>query len=500
MPRTIWEWLEIEETTDRNLIRKAYARQAAKYHPEEAPEEAQQLREAYKRALALADRKVKSAASEMEDDELLMAPLEGTDELHRQAPEHQEKAEQDFDAGSYQHGHKEDWKEARQDSGQTHDYQYGNQGEQKEAEQDSGQAHDYQYSNQGEQKDAEQDSGQPRKYRYGNQEGQKEARQDSGQARNYRYEHQEEQKEAKQDSDRVRSYRYDHYEEKKDAEQETNSGSNRNYQFQTQQIDPERVERGHRLGKRLIDLYGSPAYRYSKKLWSEAVREYLTKEDLQDPFLIAILISFLERIPGLNHRIWKTMERELFRYSRKEAEWIQLKNYFADARRISGIRSRAEQEQSRSGTWDSQAERSGGMETAVPRKTNGRLLRVVLVIAALFVMHMGNRLKEEQERKQQFQEMVNSSISGEVLITQRPDADSSLQGQQRILPGDYYIDLNDDRFDDRIRYDDEKGSYTVEYYDPVTGTYTFQGTVDQYLEENPDSVGSEQLQFFKSQS
>ena len=437
MPRTIWEWLEIEETTDRSLIRKAYARQAAKYHPEEAPEEAQQLREAYKRALALADRKVKSAASEMEDDELLMAPLEITDEFRRQAPEHREKAEQDFGNGYYQYGHKEDWKEAKQDSGQT---------------------------------------------------------------RNYRYEYREEQKEAKQDSDRVRSYRYDHYEEKKDVEQETNSGSNRNYQFQTQQIDSERVERGHRLGKRLIDLYGSPAYRYSKKLWSEAVREYLSKEDLQDPLLIAILISLLERMPGLNHRIWKTMERELFRYSRKEAEWIQLKNYFADARRISGIRSRTEREQSHSETWDSQAERSGGMETAVPRKTNGRLLRVVLVIAALFVMHMGNRLKEEQERKQQFQEMVNSSISGEVLITQRPDVDSSLQGQQRILSLDYYIDLNDDGFDDRIRYDDEKSSYMVEYYDPVTGTYTFQGTVDQYLEENPDSVGSEQLQFFKSQS
>ena len=54
MFRTIWDWLEIDETRDRNLIRKAYARQAKKYHPEDKPEEARQLREAYKKALALA--------------------------------------------------------------------------------------------------------------------------------------------------------------------------------------------------------------------------------------------------------------------------------------------------------------------------------------------------------------------------------------------------------------------------------------------------------------
>lgn len=55
MFRTIWDWLEIEETRDKGLIRKAYARQAKKYHPEDMPEEARQLREAYKKALSLAE-------------------------------------------------------------------------------------------------------------------------------------------------------------------------------------------------------------------------------------------------------------------------------------------------------------------------------------------------------------------------------------------------------------------------------------------------------------
>lgn len=54
MRRTIWEWLGIEETTDKARIKKAYAAQAKKYHPEEFPQEAQALREAYKDAMALA--------------------------------------------------------------------------------------------------------------------------------------------------------------------------------------------------------------------------------------------------------------------------------------------------------------------------------------------------------------------------------------------------------------------------------------------------------------
>lgn len=56
MTRTIWDWLGIEQTCDKALIRKAYASQSKKYHPEDMPEEARQLREAYKQALALAER------------------------------------------------------------------------------------------------------------------------------------------------------------------------------------------------------------------------------------------------------------------------------------------------------------------------------------------------------------------------------------------------------------------------------------------------------------
>lgn len=49
--RTCWDILGITPTEDRKIIRKAYAEQCRQYHPEENPEEFEQLRHAYETAL-----------------------------------------------------------------------------------------------------------------------------------------------------------------------------------------------------------------------------------------------------------------------------------------------------------------------------------------------------------------------------------------------------------------------------------------------------------------
>lgn len=48
---TIWEILNIEKTTDKSAIRKAYAKQSKVYHPEREPEKFQSLYKAYQEAL-----------------------------------------------------------------------------------------------------------------------------------------------------------------------------------------------------------------------------------------------------------------------------------------------------------------------------------------------------------------------------------------------------------------------------------------------------------------
>lgn len=67
----IWSRLEIEPTSDTRKIKRAYAKQAAKYHPEDFPEEFQQIRQAYEAALQMA----KSESSVQ--DEFVMADFTG---------------------------------------------------------------------------------------------------------------------------------------------------------------------------------------------------------------------------------------------------------------------------------------------------------------------------------------------------------------------------------------------------------------------------------------
>lgn len=51
---SIWDTLGIEPTTDKRTIKRAYAKLAAKYHPEEQPEKFQAVYDAYEQALAYA--------------------------------------------------------------------------------------------------------------------------------------------------------------------------------------------------------------------------------------------------------------------------------------------------------------------------------------------------------------------------------------------------------------------------------------------------------------
>ena len=437
MPRTIWEWLEIEETTDRSLIRKAYARQAAKYHPEEAPEEAQRLREAYKKALALADRKERS----MDFSENIPADAGG--EIPRIPPENNREVRQ------------YDQQEKPGEPGQEPEagsYRYGQRKQEKPGEP-------------GQEPEA-------KSYRYGQRKQEKpEGPGQEPEAGSYRYGQRKQEKpwEPGQEPE-AKSYRYVYQQD----------GGKAGGFGQPRQIDGKSAERTRRLGKRLVDLYESPAYRYSANLWSEAVKEYLTKEDLQDPLMVSVIISLLERMGKLDRRIWRVMERELFRYARGDAEWKQLREYFSHLCRLSGIRGRAEQNAPFSGNREDRTEEPGGT------KIRGAIFRAAIAAVAVLMIHRGSRFREGQEQERRIQEMADS-IRGEVLVTQ-----SHTPGMEE----DYDIDLNDDGHDDRIRYDDDRKCFIVEYYDPDTGEYVYQCTIDQYLEENPDKAGLEQILHF----
>lgn len=64
-----WEILGIEQTTELTVIKKAYAALAAKYHPEENPEEFQRIRKAYKEAVSFAKKSYKKQETHDEKGE-----------------------------------------------------------------------------------------------------------------------------------------------------------------------------------------------------------------------------------------------------------------------------------------------------------------------------------------------------------------------------------------------------------------------------------------------
>ena len=69
-----WEVLEIEPTSDKKEIKKAYARLLKQYHPEENPEEFKQIQAAYQQCLHQ-DQEIESASFEQNKQDIKTQPI-----------------------------------------------------------------------------------------------------------------------------------------------------------------------------------------------------------------------------------------------------------------------------------------------------------------------------------------------------------------------------------------------------------------------------------------
>lgn len=69
-----WKVLEIEPTSDKKEIKKAYARLLKQYHPEENPEEFKQIQAAYQQCLH-PDQEIESASFEQNKQDIKTQPI-----------------------------------------------------------------------------------------------------------------------------------------------------------------------------------------------------------------------------------------------------------------------------------------------------------------------------------------------------------------------------------------------------------------------------------------
>ena len=257
MNRTMWDWLDIEATKDKRLIKKAYAEQSKKYHPEDAPEEAKQLRNAYKMALAYAE-------SDMKEQPFPHSVQENL-------PEDGSKALSGIVDDAYQydlHGQQEKTDSPKVSSENMDD------------------AYQYTFSEQ--------------------------AKTDA---------------ECPQTSEK--DYRYDALE---DDQIEISLNDGISYKIPARRFSADREDRLRKLYTCFQNIYENKSYQDNFNKWRDAVSDCLTKEDLEDVFVLLVVISILRQMPDISPLAWYGLEQALFRYSVNKAEWRWLKSEFAEAR------------------------------------------------------------------------------------------------------------------------------------------------------------------------
>ncbi len=435
MPRNMWEWLGIEETKDKTLIKKAYAQQSKKYHPEDYPKEAQRLREAYKKAMALAS--ANKAACETGEEAFSVESY--LDILHADISS-DEKQE------GFTYGHQESSKKGEGQASDGEGYLYS----------------PFPDSYAGEEKKETGSEVAKTGYRYSPDAGSK-----------------------VQDRDKKSSYDYN-----------------------TSHLDLNKAERVFRLAGQLVFLHESSEYRGVPKVWRMVLENYTEQEDFKDPFVIAELVFVIEQMPYLEEPVWSLLQTMLFRYSDNSATWMRLKDRLRAAQQAIDIRllEQVNRNASKQFTASLLLKVAGelyGTDSGQYKKYRFKafcITSAIMIPAVLFLLlavAVNIDLGKRQEKKEQ-QEIIDS-MRKEVGLAksaqEQRERRQKISGAAFIVENfreiytedePYEIDLNNDGRTDHVYYDRKRGFFMVELYDSSKDTYVLYGTVDQFLEVNPD--------------
>lgn len=283
--RTIWDWLEIKETRDKTLIRKAYASQAKKYHPEDMPKEAEQLRKAYKAALALAEKYRDTDGSRQDEDR--REETENTGDGDRYIEKMEKILLQHSDI-VFRYDQESKWEERLVPPDKSEGgYQYGHETSKEEKKvltEHTNDGYQYEYEVKKEmRKTPLEGTGKSYRYHLDAQRGEYKILQGSG--------------------------HFDHF-----------------------QFDGDRTGRLELLEKRLNDIYHNGG-QSNFNLWADVIRKCLTAEDLKEAKVVAAVLSILIQMSRLSYPVWDILGQELFRCRGEGTEWVWLQTQFDKMRK-----------------------------------------------------------------------------------------------------------------------------------------------------------------------
>lgn len=419
MRRTIWDWLGIDKTMDKARIKKAYAEQAKKYHPEEFPQEAQALREAYKDAMAQASAP-KTVPTWVDGDIVQEAPPVDCEMGYVFAkpapsgplPESEAEPEYIFAKPTPPSPPPES------DSKSEPVYVFARPIP----------------------------PGPP----------------------------------AVRDSEPEPEYIFAKPAPLKPLP-ESDSEPEPGYVFAESMLVPDRAERISGLKRQLVFLYESPEYRRFPKEWKRAFTNYSATEDLKDIRAVWELFTVIEPMSRLEGPVWEVLQKELFRYRQDTAPWLLLQERFETVRGTMEISPKPPAKEP-------------------PKQTTSAefwatFIIVVIVAGLLLRVQEWKKQQEQQEKLLEYQRLVS-----EQLWLETPGIPISRGALQTIYTKESpcEIDLNRDGMPDHIYYDPDMGLFMVELYDASTDAYYTYGSIDQYLEDNPEMYSMEVLSYFTS--
>lgn len=446
--KTIWDWLEIGYTTDKQVIKKAYANQAKKYHPEENPEEFKQLRSAYKTAMKYA-----SASKPLQSSVVInqtVAAIKESDGKPLEADEKSVAANEEFAEADEQSAEENEnaakVKELLAGAGKRQPV-----GENLQDKESNPLPLEAYFQDKGSRQPEPEAAEQTEEYTY-NLDGDEES---SG----------------------------GRYQEKEQEEQQGKRQSEQHFVYSHEAFDP--AMRGRLLDflRRMDIIYVDNFMCDSISAWKMLFHYYEYKSDFKNHDFVAAVVDALEQMPKINKKIRIYIGRQLFDSNDDDVKMRYLKERYYNQqsyRRKPDIRQQQKKPQLRD-----IACKLYGRQSKAYKKYNLINNCIALVSICFFGILMAQAFSishndDNEKPKMTISTEFLNGTQGDIVVLEKIEV-----YKKRYTKDEPFIsDVSGDGYADRVYYDSDTDQFLVEEYDPNTSDYIQVGNVDDYCKQN----------------